>query len=152
MRLGKVMSAHGRVREGDGQVRLGQQPIKFCQIVGNLILCLSYVSNKSVMTKVWAHNWSAKSSFQQHFEITVFVAKFEVTVASLVFEHTSLLFFELKLVSKLPFSKFPYSKLKAPMGKGKTIAGVSSQFYHHNFIIAVLSSQFYHRSFIVAVL
>jgi len=37
-------------------------------------------------------------------------------------------------------------------GKGKTIAGVSSQFYHRNFIIAVLPSQFYHRSFIIVVL
>jgi len=35
------------------------------------------------------------------------------------------------------------------LGKGKkTIAGVSSQFYHASYIIAVLSSQFYHRIFI----
>ena len=35
-------------------------------------------------------------------------------------------------------------------GKGKIIAGETSQFYHRNFIIAVLSSQIYHRSFIIA--
>ncbi len=33
-------------------------------------------------------------------------------------------------------------------GKGKTIAGVSSKFYHRIFIIAVISSRFYHRSLI----
>jgi hypothetical protein len=33
------------------------------------------------------------------------------------------------------------------MGKGKTIAGVPSQFYHRVYIIAVLSSQLYHRRF-----
>ncbi len=37
-------------------------------------------------------------------------------------------------------------------GKGKTIAGVSSQFYHRSFIIAVLSSRLYHRGFIIEVL
>jgi len=37
-------------------------------------------------------------------------------------------------------------------GKGKIIAGVSSQFYHRSFIIAVLPSQFYHRGFIIAIL
>ncbi len=32
------------------------------------------------------------------------------------------------------------------MGKGKTIAGVTSQLYHRSFIIAVIALQFYHRS------
>ncbi len=32
------------------------------------------------------------------------------------------------------------------LGKGKTIAGVTSQFYHRIFIITVLPSQLYHRS------
>jgi len=36
--------------------------------------------------------------------------------------------------------------LDSVKGKGKTIAGVPSQFYHHSFTIANLSSQFYHRS------
>ena len=36
-------------------------------------------------------------------------------------------------------------------GKGKTIAGVSSQFYHRSYTITVLSSQLYHRSYIIAV-
>jgi len=31
-------------------------------------------------------------------------------------------------------------------GKGKTIAGVTSQLYHRNYIIALIASQFYHRS------
>ncbi len=32
------------------------------------------------------------------------------------------------------------------LGKGKSIAGVTSQFYHRSFTIAIISSQFYHRS------
>ena len=37
-------------------------------------------------------------------------------------------------------------------GKGKNIAGVSSQFYYRSFTIAVLSSQLYHRSFVIAII
>jgi len=33
-------------------------------------------------------------------------------------------------------------------GKGKTIAGVPSQFYHRSFNIAIIASQEYHRSII----
>jgi len=35
-------------------------------------------------------------------------------------------------------------------GKGKNIAGVTSQFYHRSFIIAIISSQLYHRSYNIA--
>jgi len=34
-------------------------------------------------------------------------------------------------------------------GKGKTIAGVPSQYYHRNITIAILSSQFYHRRLLI---
>jgi len=34
------------------------------------------------------------------------------------------------------------------MGKGKTITGVTSQFYHCSFTIKVISSQQYHRSIV----
>jgi hypothetical protein len=36
-------------------------------------------------------------------------------------------------------------------GKGKTIAGVTSQFYHRSFIIAILSSQLNQLSFTIAI-
>jgi hypothetical protein len=53
--------------------------------------------------------------------------------------------------TKLPFNTKPKQSLKKctvlNTGKGKIIAGVSSQFYHRSFIIAVLSSLLYHRSY-----
>jgi hypothetical protein len=39
------------------------------------------------------------------------------------------------------FIKFVVKKSSHKKGKGKTIAGVTSQFYHRGFIIAVISLQ-----------
>jgi hypothetical protein len=68
-----------------------------------------------------------------------------------ILKNVSLMFYQIfGLVILTLMSKVRYRKQKLKTGKGKTIAGVSSQCYHRNVIIAILSSQFYHHNFIIA--
>ncbi len=58
----------------------------------------------------------------------------------------------LSLAEEVPICSNRAKNKNVLAGKGKTIAGVTSQFYHRSFIIAVLSSQLYHRCFIIEVI